>query len=117
VGGPKIQSNKIQDGGGRHFEKTENRNNSAAVWDIVTKFGNIVDMDSPERAVTSILKTQYRNNSAAIVTKISMTNNKIITKLLLVKWLLKQQILLIKNCNHFIMSCISRRSKTAKIIL
>jgi len=31
AGGLKIQSNKIQDGGGRHFEKKENRNNSAAV--------------------------------------------------------------------------------------
>jgi len=26
-------------------------------------------------------------------------------------------VLLIKNCTHFINSCISRRSKTAKIIL
>jgi len=28
------------------------RNNSAAGWDIVTKFGTMVDMDSLQRAVT-----------------------------------------------------------------
>jgi len=33
----------------------ENRNNSAAIWDIVTKFRTLVDMDSPQRAVTSFL--------------------------------------------------------------
>ena len=31
------------------------RNNSAADWDIVTKFGKMVDMDSPQRAVTPFL--------------------------------------------------------------
>ena len=40
---------------GRHFEKTENRNNSAAVSAIVTKFGVVVDMDSPQRVVTPFL--------------------------------------------------------------
>jgi len=30
--------NKIQDGGRPPFRKTENRNNSAAIWAIVTKF-------------------------------------------------------------------------------
>ena len=40
---------------GRDFEKKENRNNSAAIWAIVTKFGTVVDMGSPQRAVTPIL--------------------------------------------------------------
>ena len=31
------------------------RNNSAADWDIVSKFGKMEDMDSPERAVTPFL--------------------------------------------------------------
>ena len=31
------------------------RNNSAADWDIVTKFGKVVDMDSPQHAVTLFL--------------------------------------------------------------
>jgi len=52
---PKIKSNQIQDGGGRQFWKTENCNNSAAVWDFVTKFGQMTDMDSPQRAMTSLL--------------------------------------------------------------
>ena len=65
---------------GRHFEKKENRNNSAAIWVIVTKFGVMVDMDSPQRAVTpffdlyqnpiwrpaAILKKENRHNSAAV---------------------------------------------------
>ena len=46
--------NEIQDGGWPPFWKTENRNNSAAVWAIVTKFG-VVDMDSLQRAVTPFL--------------------------------------------------------------
>jgi len=33
----------------------KNNFNSAAVWAIVTKFGTMVDMDSPQRAVTSFL--------------------------------------------------------------
>jgi len=57
----------------------ENRN-SATVWDIVTNFGKVVDMDSPQRAVTPfwpvskiqdggrppIWKKENRHNSAAI---------------------------------------------------
>ena len=31
------------------------RNNSAAIWAIVTKFGVVLDMDSPQRAVTPFL--------------------------------------------------------------
>jgi len=53
VGGPLSRSGQIQDGGGPPFWKKENRNNSAAIWDIITKFGTVVDMDSPQRAVTS----------------------------------------------------------------
>ena len=40
---------------GRHIEKTENRNNSANIWDIVTKFGTLVEMGSPQRVVMSPL--------------------------------------------------------------
>jgi len=40
---------------GRHFEKKKNRHNSAIIWDVFTKFGTQVDMDRPQRAVTSFL--------------------------------------------------------------
>jgi len=33
---------------GRHFEKKENVHNSAAFWDIFTKFVTLVAMDSPQ---------------------------------------------------------------------
>jgi len=46
-----LDYNKIHDGGRRPFWKTENRNNSAAITDIATKFFTAVDMDSPQRAV------------------------------------------------------------------
>ena len=46
--------NEIQDGGRPPSWKTENRNNSTAIWDIVTKFGTVVGMDSPQRAVASL---------------------------------------------------------------
>ena len=49
----------------------ENRNNSAAVWTIVTKFGVMVDMDSLQRAVTTIFDL-YKNpkcRPAAILKK------------------------------------------------
>ena len=36
--------NKIQDGGRPPFWKTENHNNSAAIWDIITKFGVVIDV-------------------------------------------------------------------------
>ena len=35
----KIWNLKIQDGGGRHLEKSKNRYISAAFWPILTKFG------------------------------------------------------------------------------
>ena len=71
---------KIQDGGWPPFWKTENGNNSATIWDIVTIFGTVVYMDSPQPAVTSFLtgneiqdggrppfwKMENRHNSAAI---------------------------------------------------
>jgi len=81
--------NKIQDGVGRHFEKKENVHNSAAIWDIFTKFGMLVAMDSPQHPRMSFLgyskiqdggwlpswKTENRNILAAvwaIVTKFGM---------------------------------------------
>jgi len=54
VGGLKIKSNQIKDGGGRYLGKRK-ITNLATVWAIVTKFGMMVDMDSPQRAVTSLL--------------------------------------------------------------
>jgi len=65
---------------GRHFEKKENVHNSAAFWDIFTKFGLLVAMDSLQRPRMSLLgynkiqdggrrpfwKTENRNNSAAV---------------------------------------------------
>ena len=38
----------------------ENRNNSAAIWAIFTKFGVMVDMDSLQRAITTIFDL-YKN--------------------------------------------------------
>ena len=38
---------------GRHFEKKENRHNSAAISDIFTKFGVLVAMDSPQCSLMS----------------------------------------------------------------
>jgi len=40
---------------GRHFWKKENIHNSAAIWDIFTKFDVQVVMDSPKRPVMSFL--------------------------------------------------------------
>jgi len=82
----------------RHFEKKENIHNSAAIWVIFTKFGLLMVMDSAQRPRMALFgynkiqdggmppywKTEHRNNSPAvsdIVTKFSMTNNKIITVL------------------------------------
>jgi len=75
-----LTSNKIQDGGRPPFWKKENLHNSAAIWDIFTKFGVLVAMDSPQRPIMLLLgytkiqdggqppfwKTENRNNSAAI---------------------------------------------------
>jgi len=40
---------KIQDGSGRHFEKSKNRDTSAAVWTISTKFGMVMQFDTLDR--------------------------------------------------------------------
>jgi len=80
VGGLKIKSNEIQDCGGRHFEKKENVHNSAAIWDVFTKFGVLVAIDSLQRPRVSFFgyskiqdggrppfwKTENRNISAAV---------------------------------------------------
>jgi len=54
VGGLECQI-QIQNGGRRHFEFSTKRNNSASGSDIVTKFGMMVDMDSPQPGVTLFL--------------------------------------------------------------
>ena len=50
-----LTCNNIQGGGWPPFWKIENRNNSAVIWDVFTKFGTQVDMDRPQRALTSFL--------------------------------------------------------------
>jgi len=40
---------KIQDGGGRHIEKSRNSHISAAVWAISTKFCTTMQFDPLER--------------------------------------------------------------------
>jgi len=138
VGGLKIKSNKIQDGGQPPFWKKENVHNSAANWDIFIKFRALMAMDSPQRPRMSFLGYNKIQDGGRpplwklsiaitrppfwyIVTKFSTANNKIIIKLLLVKFVSKMinktANIIDKNCDHFIKSCISRRSKTAKIIL
>ena len=80
MGGPITRLDQIQDGGRLPSWKTENCNNSTAIWDIVIKFGKVVGMDSPQRAVTSLFtvnkiqdggwppfwKKENRHNSAPI---------------------------------------------------
>jgi len=80
---------KIQDGGRPPFWKKENVHNSAAIWDIFSKFGTLMAMDIPQRPRMSLFgynkiqyggrppfwKTENHNNSAAvwaIVTKFGM---------------------------------------------
>jgi len=38
----KFTISKIQDGGGRHFEKSKNLNIFATDWQILTKFGTVM---------------------------------------------------------------------------
>ena len=45
----KFQIFKIQDGGGRHFEKSNNRYISAAVQPILTKFGIVKHFEPLDR--------------------------------------------------------------------
>jgi len=40
---------KIQDGGGRHFKKSENSHILAAVPPILTKFGTVMQFDTFDR--------------------------------------------------------------------
>ena len=77
--------------------------NSAAIWVIFTKFGMLVAMDSPQRPLIGLSLLGYNKIQGLFIfiwtnmsRQCSMINNKIITKLL-VKWLIKQQILLIKT--------------------
>ena len=46
----KIWNFKIQDGGGRHFEKSKNRHISAALRAILTKFGVVTHLDPLDRS-------------------------------------------------------------------
>jgi len=42
---------KIQDGGGRHFEKSKNRNISTTVYAIAANFGRVTQFDPRYRLV------------------------------------------------------------------
>jgi len=44
-----IHALQIQDGGGRHLEKSKNRHISIAVQPILTKFGTLVQFDPLDR--------------------------------------------------------------------
>jgi len=46
----KFQISKIQDGGGRHIEKSKNHHISAAVQPTSTKFGTLMQFDLPDRS-------------------------------------------------------------------
>jgi len=46
----KFEIFKIQDGGGRHLEKSINRNISAPFGPISTKFGTVMQFDPLERS-------------------------------------------------------------------
>jgi len=50
-----LASNKIRHGGQPLFWKKVNRHNSAAISVILTKFGVLMAMVSPQRAVMSFL--------------------------------------------------------------
>ena len=45
----KLEISKIQDGGGRHFEKFKHSHISAAFWPILTKFGKMMQLDHLDR--------------------------------------------------------------------
>ena len=45
----KLKISKIQDGGGRHFEKFENSHTSAAFGPILKKFGKMMQFDPLDR--------------------------------------------------------------------
>jgi len=45
-----LQISKIQDGGGRHLQKTKNRHISATDGPIWTKFGTLMQNESAKRA-------------------------------------------------------------------
>jgi len=50
----KFQISKIQDGGGRHLEKSKNRHISATVRAIASKFGTLTQFDPPDHSVSKI---------------------------------------------------------------
>jgi len=93
---------KIQVGGGRHFEKKKNVHDSAAVWVIFAQFGMLVAIDSPQRFLMSLLVYNKIQGLFIFLFAWIWTENVqwqtiyFITKLL-VKWIIKQQILLIKT--------------------
>jgi len=88
---------KIQDGGRPPFwNKNENFHNSAAIWDVFTKFGTQVDMDRPQRAVTSVLaynKIQHDSRSLQCwsieltVTSVHFDPTEILTYTMLPYWI------------------------------
>ena len=45
----KFEISKIQDGGGRHLEKSKNSHIWATFWPILAKFGMMMQFDLPDR--------------------------------------------------------------------
>ena len=60
---------EIQDGGGRHFEKSKNSHISAAVGPILTKFGTMMQFDPVDRPTVKNLKFSKSKMAAAAILK------------------------------------------------
>jgi len=59
-----LTCNKIQDDGRPPVWKTENLQKSAAIWDICTKYGVLVAMDSPQHPLMSFwVTTKYKTTA------------------------------------------------------
>ena len=65
----RTEISKIQDGGGRHLDKSKNRHISAAVWAIATKFGAMTQFDTLDRSIAPrVWKTNnVRNEHKPII--------------------------------------------------
>ena len=65
-----LQISKIQDGGGRHLQKTKNRHISATDGPIWTKFGTLMQNDLPSARTIPNLHFLKTKMAAAAILKI-----------------------------------------------
>ena len=108
-----LTGNKNQDGGRPPFWTKENLHNSAAIWDIFTKFGVLEAMDSPQHGVMSFLgynkiQDQIQDGGQPPSSKssnghISATLHPIhfmfVSRVNMIQTaIIKQQIFILKNC-------------------